>query len=168
MERARALHAEALAAYDARPGARDALGDRLDVMLREQRYAAERQAELGHLLATATTRDAADAIRLDLAWARDDHERATARCAELRARMADLTAARPAARPRRSGGADRWRPVGFSPSGRRVGRGGAVVSRPEPRVPPTVSSGSIATGRPTPARSTLPPRPLSRIPRHAR
>ncbi|NUS77103.1 MAG: hypothetical protein HOV70_13010, partial [Streptomyces sp.] len=50
-ERARVLHAEALAAYDARPGARDALGDRLDVMLREQRYAAERQAELGHLLA---------------------------------------------------------------------------------------------------------------------
>ncbi|WP_405728636.1 hypothetical protein OG885_08850 [Streptomyces sp. NBC_00028] len=89
-ERARVLHAEALAAYDARPGARDALGDRLDVMLREQRYAAERQAELGHLLAGATTQDAADAIRLDLAWARDDHERATARCAELRARMADL------------------------------------------------------------------------------
>jgi len=88
--RARTLHAEALAAYDARPGARDALGDRLDVMLREQRYAAERQAELGHLLATATTREAADAIRLDLAWARDDHERATARCAELRTRMADL------------------------------------------------------------------------------
>ncbi|OPG02165.1 hypothetical protein B1R27_33720 [Streptomyces sp. GKU 895] len=90
VERARSLHAEALAAYDARPGARDALGDRLDVMLREQRYAAERQAELGHLLATATTREAADAIRLDLAWARDDHERATARCAELRTRMADL------------------------------------------------------------------------------
>ncbi|MFI8533347.1 hypothetical protein ACIGMX_24310 [Streptomyces aquilus] len=90
VERARTLHAQALAAYDARPGARDALGDRLDVMLREQRYAAERQAELGHLLATATTREAADAIRLDLAWARDDHERATARCAELRTRMADL------------------------------------------------------------------------------
>ncbi|MBE8476169.1 hypothetical protein [Streptomyces justiciae] len=90
VERARALHAEALAAYDARPGARDALGDRLDVMLREQRYAAERQAELGHLLATAATREAADAIRLDLAWARDDHERATARCTELRTRMADL------------------------------------------------------------------------------
>ncbi|PWI14397.1 hypothetical protein DI272_09650 [Streptomyces sp. Act143] len=89
-ERARALHAAALAAYDARPGARDALGDRLDVMLREQRYAAERQAELGRLLATAATRDAADALRRDLAWARDDHERATARCAELRARMADL------------------------------------------------------------------------------
>ncbi|MFF5476618.1 hypothetical protein ACFY5C_04560 [Streptomyces sp. NPDC012935] len=89
-ERARALHAGALAAYDARPGGRDALGDRLDVMLREQRYAAERQADLGRLLASATERQDADAIRLDLAWARDDHERATARCAELRSRMAGL------------------------------------------------------------------------------
>ncbi|MDC0766320.1 hypothetical protein [Streptomyces sp. HD] len=89
-ERARALHIAALAAYDARPGGRDALGDRLDVMLREQRYAAERQAELGRSLAAATSREEADAVRLDLAWARDDHERATARCAELRARMADL------------------------------------------------------------------------------
>ncbi|GAB2888791.1 hypothetical protein GCM10027074_66400 [Streptomyces deserti] len=89
-ERARGLHAAALAAYDARPGGRDALGDRLDVMLREQKYAAERQAELGRLLASATTREEADALRLDLAWARDDHERATARCAELRARLADL------------------------------------------------------------------------------
>ncbi|MFJ8535390.1 hypothetical protein [Streptomyces sp. NPDC093591] len=89
-ERARALHAAALAAYDSRPGGRDALGDRLDVMLREQRYAAERQAELGRSLAAATSQEEADSIRLDLAWARDDHERATARCAELRARMADL------------------------------------------------------------------------------
>ncbi|GAA3851485.1 hypothetical protein GCM10022403_098700 [Streptomyces coacervatus] len=89
-ERARGLHSAALAAYDARPGGREALGDRLDVMLREQRYAAERQAELGRLLASATTRQEADAVRLDLAWARDDHERATARCAELRSRMADL------------------------------------------------------------------------------
>ncbi|MER6423562.1 hypothetical protein [Streptomyces sp. NPDC001137] len=89
-ERARGLHGAALAAHDARPGGRDALGDRLDVMLREQRYAAERQAELGRRLASAVTRQEADALRLDLAWARDDHERATARCAELRARMADL------------------------------------------------------------------------------
>ncbi|MBT1090888.1 hypothetical protein [Streptomyces sp. Tu102] len=89
-ERARALHAAALAAYDARPGGRDAIRDRLDVMLREQRYAAERQAELSRLLTSATGRDQAEAIRLDLAWARDDHERATARCAELRFRMTDL------------------------------------------------------------------------------
>ncbi|MEU3984304.1 hypothetical protein AB0F77_30200 [Streptomyces sp. NPDC026672] len=89
-ERARLLHTAALTAYDARPGARDALGDRLDVMLREQRYAAERQAALGRSLASAATADAARALRLDLAWARDDHDRATARCAELRARMAEL------------------------------------------------------------------------------
>ncbi|MGN9757320.1 hypothetical protein [Streptomyces sp. SD31] len=89
-ERARALHAAALAAYDSRPGGHDALGDRLDVMLREQRYAAERQVELGRSLAAATSQEEADTIRLDLAWARDDHERATARCAEIRARMADL------------------------------------------------------------------------------
>ncbi|MFF3350003.1 hypothetical protein [Streptomyces sp. NPDC002779] len=87
---ARTRHAAALLAHDARPGGRDALGDRLDVMLREQRYAAERQAELGRSLAAATTQDHADALRLDLAWARDDHARATARCAELRSRMAEL------------------------------------------------------------------------------
>ncbi|WP_240436055.1 hypothetical protein [Streptomyces sp. CC0208] len=89
-DRARPLHAAAQAAHDARPGGRDALGDRFDVMLREQRYAAERQAELGRRLAGATTQEEADAIRLDLAWARDDHERAVRRCAELQSRMAEL------------------------------------------------------------------------------
>lgn len=89
-ERARALHAAALAAYDTRPGGRDALGDRLDVMLREQKYAAERQAALARHLTSATTPEQADALRVDLAWARDDHERATARCTELRARMAHV------------------------------------------------------------------------------
>ncbi|MFC8519209.1 hypothetical protein [Streptomyces sp. NPDC057257] len=111
LNRVRALHTAALTAYDARPGARDALGDRLDVMLREQRYAAERQAELARMLASATTRQQADTIRLDLAWAHDDHERATARCAELRGRIAELdrraTGERMAAarRGRLSGGA---------------------------------------------------------------
>ncbi|MFF4048311.1 hypothetical protein ACFYZ5_16770 [Streptomyces chartreusis] len=99
-ERARALHAAALAAYDARPGGRDAIGDRLDVMLREQRYAAERQAELSRLLTSATSRDQAEAIQVDLAWARDDHERATARCAELRFRMTDLDRRAASARER--------------------------------------------------------------------
>ncbi|MFF3846389.1 hypothetical protein [Streptomyces sp. NPDC002328] len=89
-DRARPLHAAALAAHDARPGGRDALGDRLDVMLREQRHAVERQAELGRLLAAATTQAEADALRLDLAWAHDDHERATARCAEITHRLAEL------------------------------------------------------------------------------
>ncbi|MEU6543185.1 hypothetical protein [Streptomyces sp. NPDC046859] len=89
-EQAGALHAAAVAAHDARPGGRDALGDRLDVMLREQRYAAERRTALEHALTSATTRAEADALRLDLAWARDDHARASARCEELRRRMAAL------------------------------------------------------------------------------
>ncbi|MET8767514.1 hypothetical protein [Streptomyces sp. NPDC004658] len=89
-ERARALHAAAVTAYDARPGARDALADRLDVMLREQRYAAERHAGLSRRLSAPVPGDQPDALRLDLAWARDDHARATARCAELRARLEAL------------------------------------------------------------------------------
>lgn len=55
--RAHTLYAASLAAYDVRPGAREALGDRLDVMLREQRYAAERQAELGGRLPSAVSRE---------------------------------------------------------------------------------------------------------------
>lgn len=89
---ARLLHTAALAAYDARPGARDALSDRLAIMLREQRYATERQMTLGRSLATAGTAEQADTLRGELAWARDDHRRATARCAELRSRIANLDA----------------------------------------------------------------------------
>ncbi|WHM29718.1 hypothetical protein OH540_06675 [Streptomyces sp. BPPL-273] len=92
---ARALYAAALTAYDALPGAREALVDRLDVMLREQRYAGERAARLTRTLTHPdTTPETGGALRLDLAWARDDHTRATARCAELRARLAALDAAR--------------------------------------------------------------------------
>ncbi|MFI9728952.1 hypothetical protein [Streptomyces sp. NPDC052092] len=88
--RARLLHAEATTAFDGRPGARQALSDRLDVMLREQRYAADRRAELTRRLASAAGREEADALGNDLAWAEDDHRRAAARCAELTARMAAL------------------------------------------------------------------------------
>ncbi|MGW2647588.1 hypothetical protein ACWC2T_22325 [Streptomyces sp. NPDC001393] len=95
-ERARVLYRSALTAYDALPRARDALLDRLDVMLREQRYAAERQAELTRLLSTPSTTEDPGSLRLDLAWARDDHERATARCAELRDRLAELDRRAPA------------------------------------------------------------------------
>ncbi|MEV7034280.1 hypothetical protein AB0N99_29150 [Streptomyces sp. NPDC093272] len=87
-ERTRRLHAGALAAHDARPGAREDLGDRLDAMLREQRYAAERLAQLGRAHGAARSRAEADSLGVDLAWARDDHERAAARCAELRDRIA--------------------------------------------------------------------------------
>ncbi|MFD0252368.1 hypothetical protein ACFVGX_15790 [Streptomyces sp. NPDC127113] len=94
-EPARALHAAALAAYDSLPGARDALRDRLDVMLRERRYAAERETRLTRALShPGTTPETAASLRLDLAWARDDHTRATARCTELRSRLTALDAVR--------------------------------------------------------------------------
>ncbi|MDQ0937087.1 hypothetical protein [Streptomyces turgidiscabies] len=89
-ERARALHQASLTVFDARPGARDSLGDRLDVMHREQKYAAERLAELRRSLDSAATHEEAEGLRLDLAWAHDDHERASARCAELRYRLDQL------------------------------------------------------------------------------
>ncbi|WP_369392974.1 hypothetical protein AB5J72_39425 [Streptomyces sp. CG1] len=89
-ERARALHRAALIAYDALPGGRDLLVDRLDVMLREQRYAGERQTELTRLLSAPASPEDAESLRLDLAWAQDDHARATARCTELRGRLAEL------------------------------------------------------------------------------
>ncbi|MGW7071696.1 hypothetical protein ACWGII_37720 [Streptomyces sp. NPDC054855] len=86
-ERARALHTASLAAYDARAGGRGLLGERLDMMLTEQRFAVERQVELGYSLAAADTPDEVERLHRDLAWVRDDHERATARCAELRQRI---------------------------------------------------------------------------------
>ncbi|MEU6572402.1 hypothetical protein [Streptomyces sp. NPDC046805] len=89
-ERGRLLHAAAVRASDARPGAREDLGDRLDIMIREQRYAAERRSELNRRLAAAATPQESETLRVDLAWARDDQQRASARCAELRARMEEL------------------------------------------------------------------------------
>ncbi|MFF0002395.1 hypothetical protein ACFYQT_02895 [Streptomyces tibetensis] len=136
-DRARALHATALAAYDALPGGRDALGDRLDVMLREQKYAAERQAALARRLASATTREQADALRVDLVWARDDHERAGARCAELRARMAYLDQ-----RERRVSAA------AWGAAGRAHGGGAASSSAGDPPGLRTSSPVTGATGRP--------------------
>ncbi|MFD9908689.1 hypothetical protein ACFWX4_30910, partial [Streptomyces sp. NPDC059063] len=92
--RARALHAASVAAYDTRPGARELLSDRLDMMIQEQRFALERQQELARSLSVAATSDEVDRIHLDLAWVRDDHERAAARCGELRHRMERIDRAR--------------------------------------------------------------------------
>ncbi|MER7186035.1 hypothetical protein ABT404_42365, partial [Streptomyces hyaluromycini] len=129
---ARPLHADALAAYDARPGAREDLSDRLDVTLRELRYATERLAQLGRALDAAHSREEADALNIDLAWARDDHERATARCAELRARIgrldhrAELAGRRPGARtPQRGGDGAQFRAGG--PAGETSATAGPAV-----------------------------------------
>ncbi|MFJ1531457.1 hypothetical protein ACIOFV_24030 [Streptomyces mirabilis] len=153
-QRARALHSASLTAYDGRPGGRDALGDRLDVMLREQRYAAERQTELSRQLHAATTREEADTVRLDLAWAHDDHERATARCVELRHRMENLD--RRALRTHVSGAFD------FSGDA-----GGAVVRVAEPDDRRALETRPTAPGTAAPHRLTIPersdPRPRPRF-----
>ncbi|MFE4175349.1 hypothetical protein ACFRR7_25455 [Streptomyces sp. NPDC056909] len=90
--RARRLHAASAATYDRLPGGGEALSERLQLMLREQAYLANRAEELTRLLRTAPP-DTPQTQELthELAWTRDDHARATARCAELRARLAALT-----------------------------------------------------------------------------
>ncbi|MFJ6843543.1 hypothetical protein ACIQRE_12795 [Streptomyces griseoluteus] len=97
-ERARALHTAALGAYDARPGAQDTLTRRLHATLRERQDADEREAALAHRLAGARSQAEAEALRVDLAWARDTRHRATARCAELRDRLSRMPRPEPAAR----------------------------------------------------------------------
>ncbi|WP_420036532.1 hypothetical protein ACN2WE_33780 [Streptomyces sp. cg28] len=87
---ARTLHRAAVRAHDAVPGGRDALLAHLDAMTREQRHATERRRDLGRLLDSATTYEQAESVRRDLAWVRDDHDRATARIAELRYRLDDV------------------------------------------------------------------------------
>ncbi|MFJ9505740.1 hypothetical protein ACIRPZ_18260 [Streptomyces anulatus] len=79
--RAAALYSASAATHDRRPGGRQELVHRLELMVREQRRAAER-------LRGAEAGGTGPAEPEALAWARDDHERATARCAELRGRLA--------------------------------------------------------------------------------
>ncbi|MGW7051558.1 hypothetical protein [Streptomyces sp. NPDC054887] len=94
--RARALHGAAAAARDRRPGGRATLVERLGAMRREEAYAAERERDL-----TRRLRDSAGGpgLEAELAWARDDHARATARCAELTARLSALDTPPPGDRP---------------------------------------------------------------------
>ncbi|MFE9394108.1 hypothetical protein [Streptomyces flavidovirens] len=94
--RARALHGAAAAAHDRRPGGRETLVERLGAMRREQEYAAERERDLMRRLRTSAGGSEGQGLDVELAWARDDHERATARCAELSTRLAALDAPPPA------------------------------------------------------------------------
>ncbi|CAM5710959.1 hypothetical protein [Streptomyces badius] len=83
--RAATLYSASAAAYDRRPGGRQELARRLELMVREQHRAAERLRGAGPGGPAPAEPDA-------LAWARDDHERATARCTELRNRLAAVAA----------------------------------------------------------------------------
>ncbi|MFF4895285.1 hypothetical protein [Streptomyces sp. NPDC001068] len=152
-DRARRLHAGALAAYDTRPGARAELTDRLGAMLREQRRAAERLARLGRAYSSAHSREEAESLDIDLAWARDDHERASARCVELRARIDRSPRSEPGphhpanrtapARDHVTGGT----PDGGPSAGRPVpeqaaGTGGTVHGTPAPGSPAASAAGA--------------------------
>ncbi|MFJ4916155.1 hypothetical protein [Streptomyces sp. NPDC088726] len=91
--RAAELHATSAAAHDRRPGGRQQLVERLELMLREQAHAAQRL-RAAHGSGAAGELDAQAS-----AWARDDHERASARCAELRRRLAAVADAAPETQP---------------------------------------------------------------------
>ncbi|WP_393062457.1 hypothetical protein [Streptomyces sp. LN549] len=80
--RAAELYAASAVAHDRRPGGRQQLVERLELMLREQADAAQR-------LSAARTAGEVGAWDAEaVAWARDDHARASARCTELRRRLA--------------------------------------------------------------------------------
>ncbi|MDF9816453.1 hypothetical protein [Streptomyces sp. SPB162] len=91
--RAQRLYRAAVAGRDAAPGSGTALRSRLDAMLRERHdavlreraaaYAVDEHAGTGGDPRSVTAGRLANA----LAWARDDRERAGARCAELQARL---------------------------------------------------------------------------------
>ncbi|MDG9702320.1 hypothetical protein [Streptomyces sp. DH37] len=92
----RALHQASVAAHDRAAGdprRRAAeLRDRLAATVREQRHAAHREQALARALVAGGHPAGADRLAADLAWARDDRARATARCRELRERLAALEA----------------------------------------------------------------------------
>ncbi|GGJ86270.1 hypothetical protein GCM10011583_17370 [Streptomyces camponoticapitis] len=91
--RASRLHAASAAAHDRLPGGRDALHERLRLMQHEQAAAAGRADEvMRRLRLVGEGSPEADQLEYDLAWVRDDYARATARCAELRERLATLAA----------------------------------------------------------------------------
>ncbi|WP_431965122.1 hypothetical protein [Actinacidiphila sp. bgisy160] len=94
-ELARGLHAAAIAAHDAAPGSEVALSTRLDALLRERQYAVLHERDVTAALRGAATAAEAERLGNELAWARDDRERAVARCAELQARI-DAVRSRPA------------------------------------------------------------------------
>ncbi|MEV0783846.1 hypothetical protein AB0I52_12885 [Streptomyces sp. NPDC050423] len=149
--RAADLYAASAAAHDRRHGGRQQLVERLELMLREQAYAAQR-------LRTAHAGGEAGAVDAEsAAWARDDHERASARCAELRRRLAAVAV--PAGWFR-----DETDPVAGAPgndSG--AGRDAAPEAAAEPAEPARAAS-VLSTPAPDPAASP----PVRGRPRGAR
>ncbi|WP_433572778.1 hypothetical protein [Streptomyces sp. CA-251247] len=89
--RAKQLHTASVAAHDRRPGGREALVERLELMRRELIHASGRNEELIRLIVSEPEgTETAEQLAYELEWVRDDHARATARIAELRRRLAAL------------------------------------------------------------------------------
>lgn len=116
--RAAALYSASAAAHDRRPGGRQELLHRLELMAGEQHRAAERLRVTGPGGPDPAEPEA-------LAWARDDHERATARCAELRKRLAAVTVPEGWFRGEGSDGASAG-PAGPAVSGASAGSAGVA------------------------------------------
>ncbi|MEU6945131.1 UL36 very large tegument protein [Streptomyces sp. NPDC046316] len=139
--RAKALHGAAAAAHDRRPGGAEVLRERLEAMERERRYAETRGQELDAALRAAQGGGPdADRIGGELAWARDDHARATARIADLTARLAAL--------------ADDRRPTPTPVS--TAAPGPAPVSTTAPGPASTSTAGSAPAPAPAPAPRSRP------------
>ncbi|WP_299541396.1 hypothetical protein [uncultured Streptomyces sp.] len=180
--RAARLYAASAAANDRRPGGRQELLRRLELMQREQENAARRLRAAGPGGTPDPDRDAQ-------AWARDDHRRASARCAELRSRLAAVTVPKgwfraeeepsPEAHGPAASGAG---PAPGTGTGAGPGPGARTVAVPGPRRAPEAEPGrgsepepgwGIAPGRaarpePAPEPPAPEPRPVRRKPRGAR
>ncbi|MFF5920725.1 UL36 very large tegument protein [Streptomyces flavochromogenes] len=141
------LYAAAAGAHDRRPGGAEALTERRELLERERRYAESRARELGDRLRAAPAPGPDDTARLenDLAWTRDDHARATARVADLTARLARL---------------GEWAEGGAPP-----GPPPAPVVQADPPgpVPPPVTTASVPTAEP-PVPTAEPPAPTAQSP----
>ncbi|MCX4735813.1 hypothetical protein [Streptomyces sp. NBC_01363] len=136
------LYSASVAAHDRRAGGRQMLVERLELMLREQTHAARRLRAAG---AGGTAPD------LEVvAWARDDHERATARCSELRARLAAISAPKGWFRTEEPGRAGEAEPVHGDPSD---AEGAARVEAAAPERGPEVT---LPAPRPPAARRGKP------------
>ncbi|MFD3994610.1 UL36 very large tegument protein [Streptomyces sp. NPDC058583] len=144
------LYAAATGAHDRRPGGAEALTERRELMERERRYAASRARELGDRLRAAPDPGPDGTARLehDLAWTQDDHARATARVADLTARLARLG-------ERGEGGAAPGPgPAPVTPAGRPGPVGPPVATA---SAPPAESSAQPAEPSAPPAEPPAPP-----------
>lgn len=158
--RAAELYADCAVAHDRRPGGREQLVERLGLMLREQTHAAQR------LRAARSGGEAGGPDAEAVAWARDDHERASARCAELRRRLAAVTEPperfHAEAEPATAVPAQQAPPGAEQPSA----PGRTPQAPPGPGWAPAPAPAPAAEPRPAPGRT--PPAPPARVRRKPR